>query len=77
MNGVCSPPKKERCVSVSKAAKGVGDLKNSLTSDTEMQSVAFPSWFWSCFGPVFPHYAPFSLFWKDNVHPMPLYVGSM
>ena len=33
--------------------------------------------FWYCFGPEFPHYAPFSMFWNDNVYPVPLYVGNV
>ena len=31
--------------------------------------------FQSFFGPVFPHYAPFPMFWNGNVYPVPLYVG--
>ena len=44
--------------------KGIGDLENILTSDMEMQSWSLPTVFQSCFGPVFPHYIPFPMFWK-------------
>ena len=33
--------------------------------------------FKSCFGPVFPHYAPFPTFQDGNVYPVPLCLGSM
>ena len=68
---------RERSVLQSTKLKGVGDLKRVLTSDMEMQSLVSPDGFQSCFGPVFPHYAPFPMFWNGDVYPVPLYVGSM
>ena len=38
--------------------KEVGELKSVLTLDMEMQSLEFPSFFWSYFSPVFPPFAP-------------------
>ena len=39
---------------------------------------SLPSWFWSCFVALFPHYAPpCPMFWNGNAYPVPLYVGSM
>ena len=57
---------------------GVRDLKSILTSDMEMQTLEFAQLvFSSCFGPVFPHYAPFPIFWNKNLYLVPLYAGSM
>ena len=52
----------ERSVLASTKLKGVGDLKNILTSDVEMQSLEFPAGFWSCVGAIFPRYASFPMF---------------
>lgn len=38
---------------------------------------SLPSCFWSHFGPVFLHYAPFPPFCNINVYSVPLYVGSI
>lgn len=53
---------RERSVLQSTELKGGGDPKSLLTSGMEMQFGVFPAAFWSCFGPVFPHYAPFPMF---------------
>ena len=37
---------------------------------------SLPSWFQSCFGVVFPHYAPCPPLWHGNEYPVPLFVGS-
>lgn len=57
-----------KCMLQSTKVKGVGDLKNVLTSDMEIQSGICPAGFPSGFAPVFPYYALF---------PVPLYVGSL
>jgi hypothetical protein len=36
--------------------KRVGDLKSALISDMKIKFGVCPAGFWSCFGPVFPHY---------------------
>lgn len=36
-----------------------------------------PADFCSCFGSLLSHFALFSKFWRDNLCPMPLYIGSM
>jgi hypothetical protein len=48
-----------RSVLQSTKMKGVGVLKNALTSDMEIKSGVCPAGFSSCFGPVFPYYALF------------------
>ena len=56
--------------------KGVGDQSKEhfdiRHGDEEFKIC--PACFWSCFGPVFPHYAPFPTFWNGNVYPVQLYV---
>lgn len=50
--------KREICAAVNKG-EGVGNLRSPLTSDMEMQFGVCPAGFPSCFGPMFPYYAPF------------------
>jgi hypothetical protein len=43
--------------------QGVGDLKSTLTSNMgDSEFGVCPAGFRSCFGPVFPNYAPFPSF---------------
>lgn len=58
---------------------GVVELKSTLASDMEMQSLEFTqlAGFWSYFGSVFSHYVLFSPSWNGNVYPVSLYIGSM
>ena len=50
--------------------KGIGDLKNILTSNMEMPSSEFAG-FCSYFGPAFPYYGPFPTFWNGNAYSVP------
>lgn len=56
----------------------LGDLKSALVSQMEMQNLEFIQLvFGLFFGSVFPHSAPFLLFWNGNVYFLPLYVVSL
>ena len=43
-------PRRKKFVAVNKNEKGVGNLKNTLTSDIEMQFGVCPAGFLFCFG---------------------------
>ena len=58
--------------------KGLRDLKKHFDiRHRDAEFGVFPDNFQSCFGSVFPCYAPFPMFWNSNVYHVPLYVGSM
>lgn len=57
--------------------EGVGDLKGTWTSDTEIQFGVDPASCQSFSGPEFPHHALCPCFWDGNIYHAPLYVESM
>ena len=47
------------------------------TSEIRHRATEFgvcPAGFWSCFGPVFPHYAHFPQFWNGDIDSVPMEV---
>lgn len=77
----CGTSPKERTVFQSTKLEEMGYKKASNKPfDTGHRDAEFgvhPPGFWSCFGLVLPHYAPFSPFWNRNIYSMSLYVGNM
>lgn len=73
-----SQPKREKCLVVNKSER---NWRSEECFDIRHGDIAFgvcPAGFLlSFFGLVFPHYAPFPMFWNSNVYPVPLYDGSM
>lgn len=55
---------RERSMLQSIKLKRIGDLKRALASDRDREFGACPAGSQSYFGPIFPHYAPFSPFSK-------------
>jgi hypothetical protein len=66
-----APTRKEKYFAVNKATKSwrSGDCFTFRHGDEELG--VCPAGFWICFGPVFPHCAPFPTLWKDNVYLVP------
>ena len=69
--------KREKCIVVNKAERTWRSEKcfDNKHGNTELR--VCPTGFQSCFGPVFPYYAPFPPFWNGNVYFVLSYVGSM
>ena len=72
-NRVWNQPKRETHVAVNKAERSWGseDIRHG-----DADFGVCPAGFQSCFGPVFPHSAPSSI-WNNDVNPVLLYIGSM
>lgn len=68
-----------RCETSPRDKYEVNKAANSLKSEERFairhEDAEFDG-FRSCFGTVFPHYAPFPLFCNGNVYSVPLYTGS-
>jgi len=58
---VWNQPKRKNMLQSTKL-KGIGDLKSVLTLDMGHRVWNLPAGFRFCFGSVFPHYAPFPIF---------------
>ena len=72
-NRVWNQPKKE-CIVENKAERR---WRSEECFDIRHEDAEFgvcPAEFWSCFGPVFPHYAHFPQFWNGDVDSVPLEV---
>lgn len=69
--------KRKNCVSVNKAERSwrPEDWFGIRRGDAEFG--VCPAGFWSYFGPVFPQYATFPLFWNSNVYLVLLYVENI
>ena len=70
-------PKREKCVAVNKAERSWRSEEHFEIRHGDAELVVYLASFWSCFGPVFPHYVPFPPFCDGNVYPGPLYVRSI
>ena len=68
---------REKCVAVNKAERSWRSEEHFEIRHGDAELVVYLASFWSCFGPVFPHYVPFSPFCDGNVYPGPLYVRSI
>ena len=69
---------RERSVLQSTKLKRIGNLKNILIPDMELQSLELAQLVFSlAFGPVFPCYFIFPKFCKGYVYPVTLCIGSM
>jgi hypothetical protein len=69
---------RKKCVAVNKAERGSWRTEECFDIRHEVAEFGVClAGFLSCFGPVFPYYAPFSMYWNGNVSPVPLYVGRM
>ena len=65
-------PKRKKCAAVSNAGRSWRSEEHFDIRRGDAEFGVCPAGFQSCFGPVFPHYAPFPTFWNDNVYPVPV-----
>ena len=61
---------KRKCVAVNKAER-------SWRSEEHFDIRHGDAEFRVSFGPVFSHCVPIPLFWNDNIHSVPLHIGSV
>jgi hypothetical protein len=75
---VWSRPKREKCdLPQSTKLDGVRSEEPFNIRHGGTQRRVCPAGLQACFGPVFPHCAPYLPLWNGNVYPVPLYAGSM
>ena len=70
-------PKRKKYVSVKKAERSWRSEEHFDIRLGDEEFGVCPAVFQFCFGPVYPHYVPFPVFWNTNVCFVPLYAGNM
>lgn len=68
-------PKRKMYVVVNKTKRSWRSEKYFDIRHGDAKFGVYPAGFWTGFGSVFPHHAPFPHFWNDNAYSMPLYVA--
>ena len=63
--------KRKKGAAVNKAEQSWGSEEHFDISHGDAEFGVCPDGFQSCFGPVFPHYAPCPTFWNGNVYSVP------